>query len=175
MSKILKLILKVVAGLALLGVVGFIAIQFVPVNRDNPPVVSEPKWDSAQTKALAERTCYDCHSNQTTWPWYSNIAPISWLVVRNVHEGRGKLNFSELGANNGQGNTAEGGEGGEGYNGGEGIEVGELVDTVAEGSMPPRDYVVMHPIARLSDAETQALIAGLKATFGAGVEGAAVK
>ena len=75
----------------------FIAIQFVPYGRahTNPPVVQEAKWDSPQTRELAARACFNCHSNQTEWPWYSNIAPISWLLYRDVINGREQLNFSE--------------------------------------------------------------------------------
>ena len=58
------------------AVVFFAAIQLVPVKRDNPPVVSEPNWDSPETRALAKRACFDCHSNETTWPWYTYVAPI---------------------------------------------------------------------------------------------------
>ena len=68
----------------LLGLV--VLIQLVPFGRShtNPPVVKEVAWDSAQTKALVRRACYDCHSNETVWPWYSNVAPVSWLVQRDV-------------------------------------------------------------------------------------------
>lgn len=178
MSKTLKLVVKIVAGLVLLGLIGFIAIQFVPVNRNNPPVVSEPKWDSPQTKALVERACYDCHSNETKWTWYSKIAPVSWYIAREVHEGRAELNFSALGSNQGGEASDEGSEEEEEHEGGEGregVEMDELTEVLLEGEMPPRQYRLMHPEAQLTDAEVQALIAGLKATFGAGAEGAAAK
>ena len=82
-------------GLVVLGI--FALIQAVPYGRShtNPPVTAEAPWDSARTRELAVRACYDCHSNETTWPWYSNVAPMSWLVQRDVDEGRGVLNFSE--------------------------------------------------------------------------------
>jgi cytochrome c551/c552 len=179
MSKYRNLILQIVAGLAVIGAIGFIAIQFVPVDKTNPPVVNEPRWDSPQTQALAERACYDCHSNQTKWPWYSNVAPVSWVLAHNVKEGRAELNFSEWGLNNGSGGEvrgeneeAEEHEDGEGR---EGVEVDEIVETVQEGEMPPQDYVIMHPEANLTNAEIQALIAGLEATFGSQSEGAMVK
>ena len=76
--------LKKVLGFGLLAVVGlFVLIQLAPFGRNhtNPPVVQEPSWDSAETRALAKRACFDCHSNETVWPWYSNIAPVSWLGV----------------------------------------------------------------------------------------------
>lgn len=183
MLKNRSLILRIVIGLVLLGVLGFIAIQFVPVNRDNPPVVSEPKWDSPQTKALVERACYDCHSNETQWAWYSKIAPVSWYVAHDVHEGRDRLNFSELGSNQGAGgeegereeSKGENGEEREGHEGGEGVEVDELTEVVSEGEMPPRQYLLVHPDARLTDAEIKALITGLKATFGTGAESSATR
>ena len=56
----------------------FLTIQLIPVERGNPPVVREPKWDSVQTRAYAKRACFDCHSNETQWPWYAYLAPLSW-------------------------------------------------------------------------------------------------
>lgn len=78
-------------------VVGLMAIQAVPYGHahDNPPVLAEPQWDSATTRNLAVAACYDCHSNEVVWPWYTNIAPVSWLATHDVNEGRSKLNFSE--------------------------------------------------------------------------------
>jgi mono/diheme cytochrome c family protein len=77
-----------------------LVIQIVPYGRDheNPPVTQEVKWDSARTRELAVGACYDCHSNLTEWPWYSNVAPVSWLVYSDVQEGREKLNFSREGS-----------------------------------------------------------------------------
>ncbi|HET8738560.1 MAG TPA: heme-binding domain-containing protein [Acidimicrobiia bacterium] len=126
---------------------GLLLIQLVPYGRDhdNPPVVAEPAWDSPQTRELAVRACYDCHSNETEWPWYSNVAPISWLVQRDVDEGREELDFSEW-------NLSQEGD--------------ESAETVREGSMPPSQYLLTHPEARLTDAELAALEAGLVATFG---------
>src|SRR5581483_2821093 len=79
------------------GAALFLLAQAVPYDRShtNPPVTAEPRWDSPQTRELAARACFDCHSNLTTWPWYSNVAPISWLVQRDVDGGRSALNFSE--------------------------------------------------------------------------------
>jgi mono/diheme cytochrome c family protein len=135
-------------GLLLLLVVA----QLVPYGRDhdNPPVVAEPTWDTPATRELARRACFDCHSNETQWPWYSNIAPLSWLIQRDVDEGRDELNWSEWGSD------------------GEGDESAE---TVIEGSMPPSTYSLLHPEARLSDQEIDALVAGLVATFGSDDDG----
>ena len=88
----LKKIAIIVVGV--LAVI-FILIQFIPVDRTNPPVTREVAWDSAETARIARRACYDCHSNETVWPWYSNIAPASLLVASDVRDGRSYLNFSE--------------------------------------------------------------------------------
>ncbi|MBK9974986.1 MAG: heme-binding domain-containing protein [Planctomycetes bacterium] len=124
------------------------AIQLVPYGRDhsNPAVATEPKWDSAATRDLAKRACFDCHSNETEWPWYSHVAPVSWLVQRDVNEGRSELNFSEWNRPQKNGQKA--------------------AKEVRDGEMPMWIYLPTHPQARLSDAEKQALIQGLEATFG---------
>ena len=81
----------------LILVLALVAIQFVPYGRNhlNPPIGAEPTWDSPETRALAKRACFDCHSNETEWPAYSRLAPASWLIHRDVAEGRAVLNFSE--------------------------------------------------------------------------------
>jgi hypothetical protein len=134
----------------LIVVVGFVAIQLVPYGRShsNPAVTAEPTWDSAQTRALAVRACFDCHSNQTAWPWYTNIAPVSWLTQRHVDEGRAKLNLSTWGTGR--------------------QETENLSRQISSGAMPPWDYLLMHPDARLSYDEKAQLINGLQATLGSG-------
>lgn len=139
--------------LASLGVVALLAaIQLVPYGRahGNPPVVQEPRWDKPETRALAVRACFDCHSNETQWPWYANVAPMSWLVQRDVDEGREALNFSEWQRT---------------YK-----EAGESAETVSEGEMPLQTYVLMHSAARLTLAERRALADGLTATLGSAHE-----
>ncbi len=129
----------VLAGLVLFGL-----IQLVPYGREhtNPPIVQEPNWDSPQTRALAQRACFDCHSNETVWPWYSHIAPVSWLVQRDVNEGRENMNFSNWGD----------------YS----VRTDKVIRQIQEGKMPPRFYLPLHPEARLSAEEQAALIAGLR-------------
>jgi hypothetical protein len=92
-------ILLIILGLL---IIAFIGIQLIPVNRTNPQVTSAIQWDSPQTEALARQACMDCHSNETTWPWYSHIAPISWLTYYDVMRGRSELNLSNLGSTQGQ-------------------------------------------------------------------------
>jgi len=126
-----------------------LAIQAVPYGRahDNPEARDEPAWDQPGTRELFFRACGDCHSNETKWPWYSSIAPFSWLVQYDVDEGREHFNASEWGR--------------EEKNEGE-----EAAEMVREGEMPPWFYLPAHPEAQLSEAERDALLAGLVATFG---------
>lgn len=143
------------ATLVVLGVFGLLAvIQLVPYGRDhtNPPVMREPAWDQPATRALAVRACFDCHSNETEWPWYSQIAPVSWLVQRDVDVGRRTLNFSEWNRP---------------YE-----EADEAAEEVLEGDMPPAIYLPPHPAARLSPEEKRSLADGLSATIGSRKEGA---
>lgn len=142
----LKKIFSIV-GVVIIG--GFLLIQVVPYGHDhsNPPITSEPNWDSPQTKELAQRACFDCHSNETVWPWYSNVAPVSWLVQHDTEEGRQYLNFSTW------------------NEGGKGREPDEAIEAVGEGWMPPPMYLTMHPEARLTPAEKQALMNGLRSTI----------
>lgn len=125
-----------------------VLVQAVPYGRahNNPPVLAEPQWDTAETRNLVVAACYDCHSNEVEWPWYTNIAPVSWLATRDVNEGRHKLNFSEWG-------TGE-------------QETDELGEVIQSGEMPPIYYGWMHPAARLTDSELEQLVAGLEASVG---------
>ena len=127
----------------------FPAIQFVPYGHEhtNPPTVQEPAWDSSETRDLVRLACFDCHSNETQWPWYANVAPVSWLVAYDVGHGRRHLNFSDWR----QGQR-------------EGEDMGKLREVIAEGEMPPLPYRLMHPEARLTEGQKQQLIEGLKAT-----------
>jgi hypothetical protein len=132
--------------LALLGLA--LLIQFVPYGRDhsNPPVVSEPSWDSQATHDVFVRACNDCHSNRTRWPWYSHVAPVSWLLQRDVDHGREKFNVSRWGVGKNEGD--------------------EAAKNVREREMPLRSYLWGHAEARLTEAEQTAFVAGLVATFG---------
>ena len=136
--------------IAIAGAVVFGLIQLVPYGRDhtNPPVTQEVKWDSSRTRQLAAGACYDCHSNLTTWPWYSNVAPVSWLVYADVKGGRDALNFTEWGKPQGEG-------------------AGDAVEAVRDGSMPPFQYKPLHPAGRLTTAEREELARGLEKTLAA--------
>ena len=133
-------------------VVLLLAIQLVPYGRDhrNPPVRSEPAWDSPITRDLARQACFDCHSNETEWPLYATIAPISWLVQHDVDEGRTVLNFSEWPSSS--------------------KEPGEAAQEVREGEMPPAPYQLMHADARLTAGDREQLAVGLDRTLGVSLE-----
>lgn len=136
----------ILGGLGLL----FVGIQFVPVDRSNPPVTQEVRWDAPETRALAQQACFDCHSNETTWPWYAYVAPISWRVAGHVEDGRRHLNFSAWDQPN--------------------EDVEEIEEVVREGEMPLWDYVLLHGEARLTEAEQETLLNGLRATYEADPE-----
>jgi hypothetical protein len=131
-------------------VIGVIALQLVPgFAHTNPSPTFQVKWRSEAGEKLARAACYDCHSYETTWPWYSSIAPVSWMVVHDVNEGREKMNFST------------------GH-----IEADELIEQIEGGSMPPRSYLMLHPDANLSAEQKSVLIDAIRATFGPGEGGA---
>lgn len=140
-----KALIRVALGLGVLA----LAIQLVPYGREhtNPPVRQEPSWNRPETRTLAQRSCFACHSNETNWPWYSGIAPVSWLIQRDVDEGRPSLNFSEW-------NRPQ-------------KEATDAVEAVQERKMPPRSYRLVHAEARLDQSENQALVDGLRVTIGA--------
>lgn len=148
----------ILRGMALLAA-ALVVIQLIPMGnfvksfrRDaNPPVVAAVEWDSAATEQLARAACYDCHSNETAWPWYAQIAPASWLVTRDVNKGRDAMNFSEDPLDE--------------------YDADDLEWHVMN-DMPPRLYLPLHPEANLSAEQRAALIAGLRATFGSDGAGA---
>jgi len=131
---------RVKIALAVLVLV-LVGAQAVRVERTNPPVEGEVTVPP-EMKALLRRACYDCHSNATVWPWYGNLAPISWLLAHDVKEGRRELNFSVWAAYPAAKRTKK---------------LRKSAKEVADGDMPPWDYVLMHPAARLSAAEREAL------------------
>lgn len=137
LKKIIKIIAIVIVSLVVL-------IQLVPYGRshDNPAVVAEPQWSSPQVREIAVRACYDCHSNQSKWPWYSNIAPVSWLVAHDVEEGRSELNFSRWDVKQ--------------------RHIKDAAEEVLEGEMPMWEYLLVHPEAKLSADEQAQLVTELK-------------
>lgn len=128
-----------------MGLAFFGLIQLVPWRVTNPPErTTSPPWDSAETRSLVVRACYDCHSNETHAPWYDQIAPVSWWVATHVQDGREAMNFSTR--------TGE--------------SLFDAAREVRSGSMPPGYYtwLGLHSSARLSPAQRRALVRGLQAT-----------
>ncbi|MFQ5544235.1 MAG: heme-binding domain-containing protein, partial [Nitrospiria bacterium] len=119
----------------------FILIQIIPVSRNNPLIeqdVTAPK----EVKNILRRSCYDCHSNETKWPWYSYIAPVSWLIAYDIYEARDELNFSTW----------------QKYRSKEKRKIRkDIWDEVEDGDMPLVSYLLMHPNARLSREEKRIL------------------
>lgn len=139
----------IIAGSALTA---FIVLQFLPVwwfvpstDLSNPPVLNNIRWDSAETEDMMERACYMCHSNETRLPLYMQVAPLSWMAAQRVNRARARLNFSEQGV----------GE----------ISAEEVIAAIESGSMPPAQYLLLHPEAQLSEPEKAQLIVGLRATL----------
>lgn len=144
----MRVLRGIVFGLAAVLVV----IQFVPYGRNhaNPPVTQDAPWPSVEARSLAVRACYDCHSNETRWPWYSNVAPMSWFVQDHVDDGRSNLNFSEWDRPQ---------------------DTDDLAESVREGEMPLRSYLLLHSSAQLTSAEKEALAAALGVLASQGSEG----
>ena len=135
---------KILRYLVIASFVIFLLIQFIPFGHDhsNPATTSEPAWNTPQSRQLVKESCFQCHSNETVWPWYGNIAPASWLVSFDVIRGRNKFNFSEWNTNPG--------------------ELDEMIESIQEGEMPPIQYWIFHPSSKLNDQQKQDLIQALK-------------
>ena len=139
--------------LAIGALVLLIAIQLFPVwlRETNPAPQSQPKWDSAETQALTQRACYDCHSNQTNWPWYVYVAPASWLITRDVIAGRKALNFDDWQTTLTRADR---------------FPLDQQVQReISRGDMPPSYFLWLHPNAKLTATEQQQLIDGLTKTI----------
>ncbi len=140
MKKVMKWTLIVVLGL-------FILIQFVRPARTNPAVdesqtITAHTQMTPQVKDILDRSCRDCHSNQTVWPWYTNVAPISWWLSNHVKEGRRNLNLSEWGKLDPNRQDRK---------------LRQICDEVSDGAMPLSSYTPMHPKAKLSEQDKKTL------------------
>ncbi len=127
----------------------FLALQFKQPQRTNPAVESEI-MAPPEIAAILQRSCYDCHSHETDWPWYTYVAPLSWWIADHVHDGRGDLNFSQWPV----------------------LDLEELEhnfrdidEQIATGEMPLKSYLILHPEARLSDADKDALRRWARSNF----------
>jgi len=132
---------KILIGLVIL----LVGIQFIPANQANPPITHQVQWANAQTETYFQGACADCHSNETVWPWYSKVAPLSWWIAHHVNHGREYFNVSEPNIGHAD----------------------EAYEAVHEGWMPLGSYTWMHPKAQLTTEQRDEFASGLKATFNA--------
>jgi Haem-binding domain len=136
----------VVIRTALVSAIAFGLMQLVPYGwtHDNPPVGRDAPWPDVASEQIARTSCYSCHSNETNWPAYSYVAPMSWLVRADVDRGRDEFNFSDWDAG----------------------DADDAIEQIEEGSMPLGRYLLIHRDARLSPTESATLIAALEAMSG---------
>lgn len=142
MNRKLKIVL-----LASLGI--FLTMQFLPVTREKfQPAEKEKSFEHqlqvpSTALSLLKRACYDCHSDEMRNPWYTSLAPVSWMIGNHIKEGRKNLNFSRWAD----------------YSSGiQGKKLDEITEQLRQGTMPPWNYVLLHPGARLSTDQTKMLI-----------------
>ena len=140
----MRRVLKIVAILLVVLVAG---IQAIRPARTNPPI-DESQTINAKTQitpevaSILERSCRDCHSNKTVWPWYTNVAPLSWWLSNHVSDGRRSLNMSEWGKL---------------PNDRQERKLRQMCDEVQDGNMPLSSYTPMHPSAKLSDQDKKTI------------------
>jgi len=135
------------AKVAIAAAVVFVGLQVIPVDRSNPPVIeSRTIFASealpAKVGMVLRRSCADCHSNETRWPWYSYVAPTSWIVAHDVHAARRQMNLSEW-AGYSQKKKEE--------------RLNGICEQVVNGDMPEGKYALIHRRARVSDEERAAI------------------
>ena len=133
---------RIVTRTVLVLAAALVLAQFVPVDRTNPPLGGEVPAPP-EVRAILKRACYDCHSNETVWPWYGRVAPFDWLMERDVREGRREVNFSTLADAPLKRRQRK---------------WMEIPEQVGKHEMPPWFYAAVHPEARLSDADRAALV-----------------
>lgn len=139
-KKILKIIFVVL-------VVGFVGMQAIRPTFSNPPVdesqtINSKTQMTPQVASILDRSCRDCHTNKTVWPWYTQIAPVSWWLANHVNDGRRVLNMSEWGKLPKDRQDRK---------------LRQMCDEVQDGQMPLSSYLPMHPTAKLSDQDKKVL------------------
>ena len=143
----MKIVLRILKWIAIVLVVALVGIQFVRPARTNPPVDKSQTIEAftqmtPEVASILDRSCRDCHSNQTVWPWYSNVAPVSWWVIDHTNQGRSDLNYSEWGKLAPDRRDRK---------------LRQICDEVQDGIMPLSSYLPMHPAAKLSEQDKKTL------------------
>lgn len=139
---------KILKWTGIILVVVLVVIQAIRPAKTNPPIdpsktIENNTQMSPEVAAILDRACVDCHSSRTTWPWYSQIAPISWYLINHVNDGRKELSLSEWGSYETRRKAHK---------------LEEIREQIESGSMPIPAYVLLHPNAKLSDADRRLLI-----------------
>lgn len=143
----MRIVLRILKWVAIVLVVALVGIQFVRPARTNPPVDQSQTVEAftqmtPEVTSILDRSCRDCHSNQTVWPWYSNVAPVSWWVIDHANHGRSHLNLSEWGKLDADRRDRK---------------LRQICDEVQDGNMPLASYLPMHPKAKLSEQDKKTL------------------
>lgn len=138
---------RILRWLVILVAVAFVIIQFVRPARTNPPIDPAKSIEanlqvSPQVAAIFNRSCSDCHSNKTVWPWYTNVAPVSWFLIDHVNEGRHNMNLSEWGSYDKDKQSRR---------------LRDMCEQVQDGEMPLSTYTPLHPQAKLSAADVKTI------------------
>jgi hypothetical protein len=138
---------KVLKWTVIVGVILFAGLQFTTPARTNPPVdpaqtIEAHTQMTPQVAAILDRSCNDCHSNKTRWPWYSHVAPVSWLVIEDVNEARRAMNLSEWGRLDPDRQRKK---------------LQQMCDEVTDGAMPLGSYTPMHPGSKLTADDVKTL------------------
>ncbi|HAF23605.1 MAG TPA: cytochrome C [Blastocatellia bacterium] len=142
-----KQVFKVVRWVVILAAISFLVIQFFGPAKTNPPIDPSQTIEARlqvppQVAAIFDRSCNDCHSNKTRWPWYSNVAPVSWFVIGHVNEGRSNQNLSEWGRYDPDRQAKK---------------LQQMCEEVKDGAMPLSSYTPLHPGSKLSAADLKTL------------------
>jgi hypothetical protein len=152
----MKKFLKYFAIFIIIALVGmqFVRPEKITTSDIGPDHLTKKVQVPANVESILKRSCYDCHSNHTVWPWYSNIAPVSWLVAGDVNDGRKKMNFSEWGKLSATKQEKK---------------LTDICDEVTEGGMPLPKYLIIHKDAALTQADKDVLCNWVK-SLGAGTD-----
>jgi len=143
----MRTIRKTLRGLAIIAVSLFVVAQFFGPAKTNPAVDQAQTLQartqvSPEVASILDRSCGDCHSNNTRWPWYSNVAPVSWFVINHVDEGRADMNFSEWGQYDARHQAGQ---------------LQQICREVKKGAMPLSSYTPLHPGTKLTPEDVKAL------------------
>ena len=143
----MKPAVRILKWIAIAIAVLFVSIQFIRPARTNPQIdpaqtIEAHTQMSPEVGSILDRSCRDCHSNKTVWPWYTQVAPVSWWLSNHVNEGRQSLNMSEFGRLPRDRQDRK---------------LRQMCDEVTDGQMPISSYLPMHPAARLSEQDKTTL------------------